>query len=317
MLNVFFTVDVEIWPDNWDMAPANFNRYFDRYIYGRTSKGDYGLPYQLKIAQEYDLKFVLFVEGLFTYHYGIEPLKEIVNIIASYDQEIQLHLHAEWVGKMARPILPGRSCILLREYSMEEQAFLIRKGIERFNECEVLDICAFRAGSFSANKDTLEALYRNGISIDSSYNPAGQIRPMLQKAPLHPFEINGVKEYPLSVYEDYPGHLRQIQLTACSFLEMKHILQKAYDQGWQNIVILSHSVELLNGARERSDPIIIRRFNKLCEFLASNKDKFNTRWFHEVVNTGLVKTTDSYNPLISSPFLTGLRMGEQVLRRLI
>ena len=49
MLNVFITVDVEVWCDGWDQLDAKFSDAFQRYIYGRTAHGNYGLPYQLQL----------------------------------------------------------------------------------------------------------------------------------------------------------------------------------------------------------------------------------------------------------------------------
>ena len=44
MLDVFFTVDVEVWCDGWDRLDEHFPAALERYIYGRTPTGDYGLP---------------------------------------------------------------------------------------------------------------------------------------------------------------------------------------------------------------------------------------------------------------------------------
>lgn len=75
MLNVFLTVDVELWPDSWDLSPRRFSEYFRRYIHGSTATGDYGLPFQLRLLAEHDLKGVFFVESLFACEFGIESLR--------------------------------------------------------------------------------------------------------------------------------------------------------------------------------------------------------------------------------------------------
>ena len=38
MLDVFLTVDVEVWCDGWDNIDAKFPDAFKRYIYGPTSE---------------------------------------------------------------------------------------------------------------------------------------------------------------------------------------------------------------------------------------------------------------------------------------
>ncbi len=65
MLDVFLTVDVEVWCDGWDDIDTKFPDAFQRYIYGPTSRGDYGLPYQCKQLQENGLTGIFFVDPLF------------------------------------------------------------------------------------------------------------------------------------------------------------------------------------------------------------------------------------------------------------
>ena len=58
MLNVYFTVDVEIWCDGWKDIDTKFPQAFKSYIYGQTKQGDFGLPYQLKVLNDYGLNGV-------------------------------------------------------------------------------------------------------------------------------------------------------------------------------------------------------------------------------------------------------------------
>ena len=46
MLDVFLTVDVEVWCDGWDHIDKKFPGAFRKYIYGPTPKGEFGLPYR-------------------------------------------------------------------------------------------------------------------------------------------------------------------------------------------------------------------------------------------------------------------------------
>ncbi len=81
MIDVFLTVDVEVWCDGWDDIDAKFPGAFQRYIYGPTPRGDYGLPYQLHQLQEHGLTGVFFVEPLFSTRFGLDPLAEIVGLV--------------------------------------------------------------------------------------------------------------------------------------------------------------------------------------------------------------------------------------------
>src|SRR5262245_7612576 len=136
MLDVFFTVDVEIWCDGWRNIDVKFPDAFRRYVYGPTPHGDYGLPFTLKRLEEYGLLRVFFVEPLFATRFGLAPLSEILGLIQERHQEVQLHLHTEWVDEATEGLLQNvdRKRKHLRDFSYEEQKTLIAEGI-RLIEC--------------------------------------------------------------------------------------------------------------------------------------------------------------------------------------
>ncbi len=55
-------------------------------------------------------------------------------------------------------------------FSLEEQSELIAMGKQRLIESGVNEVNAFRAGSFGFNVETLSALHKNNIFIDSRYS---------------------------------------------------------------------------------------------------------------------------------------------------
>ncbi len=288
MLDVFFSVDVEVWCDGWDNLDEEFPDAFRRYVYGPTARGDFGLPYTLQVLREHGLKGVFFVEPLFSTRFGNQPLEEIVGLIREGGQEIQLHLHPEWVDESAKPLL---------------------ENIERKRQP------AFRAGSFAFNRDTLGALAANGIRFDSSYNAThfgldsgmapGQVM-------VDTFEYDGIYEYPMTVYDDGTSTLRHAQLTACSHREMEGLLWQALESGRRSFMILSHNFELLNQTKDRPDDVVVRRFRKLCAFLDRNRDSFRVCGF-EGLSTNLA--TSQPAPLKSPVWKTAMRVLEQAGRR--
>ena len=314
MLNVYFTVDVEIWCDGWKDIDTKFPQAFKQYIYGPTAEGDYGLPYTLKLLNDHGLKGVFFVEPMFSCRFGQEPLKEIVNLIKQAGQSIELHLHTEWVDESTQQLLPNvtKKRQFLRMFTLEEQLKLIAMGKQWLIESGVSEVNAFRAGSFGFNVDTLSALRENNIFIDSSYNAScfgleSNLKPgnIITEAMLY----DGVYEIPMTVFYDRPGHLRHAQLCACSFKEMEGLLWRALDQGRHNFTILSHSFELLNRSFNRPDTVVVNRFRKLCEFLDKNRDSFRTSDLSSYQGS-IVENQPL--PLNSPIWRTGQRMMEQV-----
>jgi peptidoglycan/xylan/chitin deacetylase (PgdA/CDA1 family) len=316
MLDVFLTVDVEIWCDGWDNIDAKFPDAFKRYIYGPTSRGDYGLPYQLRLLQEHGLTAVFFVEPLFATRFGSEPLAEILGLVGCPDHEIQLHLHTEWVDESTEPLLEGIAGKrqFLRYFSLEEQTTLIRAGAELIESAGGGAINAFRAGSFGFNKETLQALSINRIAFDSSYNASlfGPDSGISPEIPLvEPVECEGVYEYPMTVFQGGTRKLRHAQLTACSYREMEGLLWQALESRRKAFVILFHNFELLNTSMDSPDNVVVARFRKLCSFLDRNRDCFRVRGFRNLAPEPVLLQPA---PLTSPLWKTGLRMLEQGLR---
>ncbi|SEP27125.1 polysaccharide deacetylase [Nitrosovibrio sp. Nv6] len=317
MIDVFLTVDVEVWCDGWKDIDAKFPSAFQRYIYGPTSRGDYGLPYQLHQLQEHGLTGVFFVEPLFSTRFGLERLSEILSLIREKDHEVQLHMHTEWVDESNEPLLDnirGKKQFL-RYFSLEEQTILIRAGMNLIESAGGPSVNAFRAGSFGFNTETLQALAANRIAFDSSYNASmfGLDSGVSPTVPLvEPAECEGVYEYPMTVFHSGTRSLRHVQITACSSREMEGLLWQALESERKAFVILSHNFELLDSAMNRPDEIVVGRFRRLCSFLDRHRDCFRVRGFHGLIPAPVLSQPA---PLTSPIWKTGLRMMEQGLRR--
>ena len=318
MLKVFFTVDTEIWCGGWDDLDDRFPAAFRQYVYGPTDQGDYALPMTMEILNDHGLKGVFFVEPLFATRFGMAPLLETVHLIREAGHEVQLHLHTEWVDEArdgSLPVIDGKR-ENLREFSLADQSALIRTGLNLLRSAGAGPINAFRAGNYGLNSATLAALAENGIDYDTSYNAAAEIG-VADVAPgeilTQPKRFNSVIEYPVTVYRDRGGDsLRLFQLNACSFSEITSVLTTAVDLGWESVVMVSHNFELLNQRKNRPDPIVVRRFRKLCRYLDMNRDRFEVAGF-----AGLQKPEERLQPkpFASSMWDTYGRAAEQLLRR--
>jgi hypothetical protein len=324
MLNVFITVDTEVWPLLPDWRRAGLARDIDRDIHGVTPEGSFGVSYQIDVLNRYGLKGVFFVESLFAEVAGREPLRALVGEVQDRGHEVQVHPHPEWLAWMPEPLLPGETPPLIRHYSEDDQAFLIARAVRNLRECGADRPCAFRAGDYAANFDTLRALARNGIAYDTSYNATylgTRCRLETPELLLQPTRLEGVYEFPISFFSVWPGRPRHAQLTACSFPELRSALLQAWRAGWYSFVIVSHSFELLkrrrqNPGRPRPDRIVVRRFERLCRFLAENRDKFRTTGFAGVAADD-VPAHPAARVLRSAPQKALWRYAEQLARRVV
>lgn len=278
-MRVVLSFDIEVWCDGWDHLDASFPAAFKRYVYGRSVAGDYALPMTLEILRRHGLQGVFFVEPLFAARFGIEPLQEIVGLIRAAGQEVQLHLHPEWSDEIKPRPFPGADVKRqhLCYYSLAEQIQLIALGRDLLSRAGGGLASAFRAGSYAANADTFTALRANGITLDSSLNPcfaiSGQDLPV-QRTSNQAIAHQGVQGVPVSVYQDGLGRLRPAQLSAAGLTELQEVLSKAQVAGQTQFVMVSHNFELLKPGSSNPDWTMVRRFDALCEHLASHPQAF-------------------------------------------
>lgn len=326
-MNVFFTVDTEFWPRSvQDPDFTEMDSDIQRDIYGVTRDGEFGLRYQLDVLSSEGLKGVFFIEAISALRAGIKTLNEMIELVQSRGHDVELHVHSEWLNWLNPSFLPGRKALHIRELSLADQSLLIAKAISLFNEAGLkIPPCAFRAGNYGANNDTLRALAQNGILFDSSYNYPylGSSCDIVTDSPLLQSQwLNEVFEVPVNFYQDYPGHNRHTQLTAASLKEMCSALENAYQQGWKSFVIVSHSSELIRRNVEglkaaRADRVVIDRFEKLMKYLGKNKDRYTVTGFQGIRPVDLEVSSEKKfaMPLKGSVVQTAFRMAEQGLRR--
>lgn len=320
-MRVFLTFDVEVWCDGWDHLDQHFPAAYRRYVYGATDGDGYALPMTLKILAENSLQGIFFVEPLFSARFGADKLKTIVDLIQDAGQEVQLHLHPEWCDEIE--ILPGVQAVPKRphlwQFTEVDQKTLIRVGTEMMRAAGVPIMRAFRAGNFSANLDTLRALASAGYAIDSSLNATAPQSFPDGHGSLDSYSRSiwmGVQSLPISVFFDGFGRMRHAQVGACSFEELSNAVDSCARNGWGDFIILSHGFELLKpGAMER-DPIVVRRFRRLCEFLRDRRDSGHLRVasMNEVEPTEKTDVTERTLPQVSK-CATLRRYLEQAYRR--
>lgn len=319
-MNVLLTFDIEVWCNSWATLEQDFPASFDRYVFGRSDKGHFALPKTLEILDRHGLRGVFFVEPLFAARFGLEPLATIVELIQQAGQEIQLHLHPEWTDEATTPLLPNVTPKRqhLSYYTRDEQEALIRHGLRLLREVGANAPTAFRSGSFACNEDTFAAVAANGLRFDSSINRTQPISTPGKTQPpsaglCEPFSSNGLEIYPMTIFRDGFGRLRHAQIGACSTRELIEAMQCAQLDGWNAFVALSHNFELMVPDKTTPDPVVIRRFEALCHFLANNRRTLPTAGFDDVPSSAPVRGLPI--PHVGK-LSTTVRYLEQALRRL-
>jgi len=314
MLNVFLTIDAEFW---WQTTTPStpVSADIQRDIYGHTARGEYGLRYQIDRLNHYGLRATYFVESLSPCVVGLEPLRDIVHTIRDGGHDIQLHLHPEWIAQRPCSNLPEYRGSHLRQYTLPEQTALIARALANLRTAGADSPTAFRAGNWGANLDTLRALASLGIIYDSSHNIRYSARHFASHRPLvQPLAIDGVYEVPVSAFRVWPHAFRPAHLNGCSTAELCSALWQAWRGGWSTFVIVTHTFELLDSRRTGPDPVMVRRFETVCRFLAANPDKFTTSGFADVAPRDLLSSADTQVPK-SNVLHTAHRVAEQLVRR--
>jgi hypothetical protein len=331
-VNVLITVDTEVWPraENWPRSPlppdATCAREIDAYFWGGEAAPKLGLPFQLETLAACGLKATFFVDPLFSFALGLPVLERVVRTIEGAQQEVGLHLHPEWLTDSRMPFTHAFHGPYLRDYDEAVQLDLIGTSKDRLAAAGAGPIVAFRAGSWGADTATLRSLQRHGIRFDSSLNACYDASlPDLpaRNTLLQPVAVDGLWEFPLTHFVDRPpSGRRELQVCACSLSEFKRVLDAAYTEGWEFVVIVTHSFEFVrvgNLGREHGSVgpmrLLGKRFAALCRYLARHSDRFRTVTFRDLP-ANLAAPPVQPRPIVSNRARTLARSAGQVLSML-
>lgn len=300
---VLLTIDTEL---TWRHFAAG--RDWRENLGFSYSPAGVGVPYQLEQLARHGLKACFFVDPMPAQLYGLEVVRRMVEPILAAGQEVQLHLHSFWADLAAGRDKPRFE---LTGFSLDEQCELIGAGIELLIAAGVPRPIAFRAGSYGADANTLEALRRHGLRYDSSHN--GAEHPWPSRLPVDPSTIaptrcRGLTELPVTQIR-CRGGLRPFQICALSSQEMRTALQHAAANDHPLVTIVSHSFELATRDGRRINQLVRGRFDRLCAFLAAEAETMPTMSFGGLPAYSRVKAVE---PLPEFRLRTARRMVDQV-----
>lgn len=326
--NVFITVDTEHSIGGAFADPALKPVGNDRRIYGRIGGREYGIGLIMDIADRYGLKITFFVEVFNKYFFGEGETREVVETILRRGHDVQLHLHPNYLNFTLENPRELRYSDLTGDYPLERQIDMLGEAKQTLESHGAPRVTAFRAGCFGANADTLKALAKNDFLIDSSYNGAflgGPCR-MPDWGINDLMERDGIYEFPVTNFREATG-LRSarrmpLDINGVSFEEMHHVLEACRNDGPRQVTVILHSFSFVRAydvqyRRMQARTHVVRRFEKLCRFLAENPAHFAVRTFGGLRREELEGFARDRNDLLPRVpgYLSLLRFGGQLWDR--
>jgi hypothetical protein len=271
-----------------------------------------GLGYQLEMLARHGLKACFFVDPMPALRFGIGPVRRMVETALAGGQEVQLHLHPVWARAEGET-----GSFELSDLSAARQREMIETARGLLMEAGAAAPIAFRAGSYAANDDTLDALRDAGIRFDSSFNashPAGPRGMSLPPRQVAPAVHRGIAEIPVGQLCEGNGSLRHLQVCAVTLGEMSRALDHARREEQAIVAIVSHSFELATRDGLRVNKLVRRRFDGLCRFLAENSETLPTLHFSDL---GPLAPARRATPMPPSPVRRFGRMAAQLASNLV
>lgn len=266
---VFLTIDTEF---AWRHHAAGHDA---AGIHARSVEpAGVGLAWQLATLSRYGLKATFFIDPMHALVFGADALAPMVAAVLGAGQEVQLPIHPNWVGARAGDGGAAHGRFELIDHDPAAQRALLAQAIDLLVAAGAPRPIAFRAGSYSANDDTLAALASLGIAYDSSHNGAHHPWPSaidLPPAQIAPVARHGVIEVPVTVIEERPGRYRNVQICALSAGETRAALDHAIAQRHAAFTVVGHSFELANRAGTARNRVHVARFTALCRMLAARR----------------------------------------------
>jgi peptidoglycan/xylan/chitin deacetylase (PgdA/CDA1 family) len=198
--------------------------------------------------------------------WGDAAMRNVTTKLQAAGQDVALHTHPQWAF--------DRSRNEMYQYNLKEQTEIIRAGVTLLSAWTGLPVVAHRAGDYSANEYTLEALKRNGLRVDSSLlsgNPHCRLTGLGLPRNL-PSSLGHLTEIPVTVYEreERPRGFGDVFAPVMSvrkfdvnwFLnpeEARTAINRAVEADLPFLVIFLHSFSLLAGKESGGVPVLNRR----------------------------------------------------------
>jgi peptidoglycan/xylan/chitin deacetylase (PgdA/CDA1 family) len=268
----------------------------ERAVLGRVGGASYGTPLIMDILEEHGLRGTFFVEVLASTVLGERALAEAYETVLRRGHDAQLHAHPVYryyakvrQGALTESQLPPEMD-LIGSLAPDVQRELLEEARDIFVRLTGKKPTAFRAGNYGASLETLRVLDEMGFTHDSSFNAAytnGMCLVSPGMVTNTPWQVGGLWEVPVTTFQTgsrIRTKVKPLDIAGVSFPEIRRVLEQAERTGPGTVTMVLHSFSLLKRAdvqfrRMKPDRLVIRRFQRLCRFLGSERDRFPVRTF--------------------------------------
>lgn len=164
--------------------------YVEAFAQGEYQQSNFSEALSIEgVLSNHGIKGTFFVDVLEWYRIGAEA-RVVTRTLHSLGHDIQLHVHPIWAADKYN----------LWEYSLVDQLRIIGDGVRLLKSWTGKRPVAFRAGAYSANRETLRALEILSIKVDCSQYFQNQLCKLDFEEKNRVFEYEGVIEFPVSGY---------------------------------------------------------------------------------------------------------------------
>lgn len=154
-----------------------------------------GLNRIMQMLEERQLKGTFFLNVYEHAAWGDAALRAMTAEMQQRGHDVALHTHPQWAYDPQRPYMYS--------YNAADQKRIVADGVRVLQEWTGLPVVAHRAGAYSADRATIDALAENGVVFDSSlflHHPHSHLNDLGLPSNV-PSMIGSVMEIPVTVYE--------------------------------------------------------------------------------------------------------------------
>jgi peptidoglycan/xylan/chitin deacetylase (PgdA/CDA1 family) len=255
MIAVLPTVDVE---------GAHGARPFEQLALGRVGGGEsWGALRLAEVFNEFHVRGTFFVDVYEHTLWGEAPLRRLCEQLRELGHDVELHTHPSWADddrdhhalrllKRERCYLP-QHLDLMAKLSEEVQVKVLEDGAGLLERWLGERPRVHRSGGYSINEDTIRALRRVGIPVDSSMNAAHR-NSRLRWSANTVVARDGILELPITVLDlalalprgrRLPVKRLATDLDGCGAQELFEFARQAVRAGLPIMNLSMHSYSLL------------------------------------------------------------------------